>query len=124
MDAVQQLAQPCEAVLERFHVDTRYIAAKAPDSFPGKLSATAATGGCGATCATNSAWSGPCPRTTRIIWTSPHHPLADATMPTLPSYPFPKGDDPSRFAGLRERALRDAEGNAIRRGIGNQRRRV
>ena len=29
MDAVQQLARPCEAVLERFHVDTRYIAAKA-----------------------------------------------------------------------------------------------
>ena len=28
MDAVQQLAQPCEELLERFHVDTRYIAAK------------------------------------------------------------------------------------------------
>ena len=27
MDAVQQLAQPSEAVLQRFHVDTRYIAA-------------------------------------------------------------------------------------------------
>ncbi len=26
-DAVQQLAQPCEQVLELFHVDTRYIAA-------------------------------------------------------------------------------------------------
>ena len=35
MDAVQQLAQPCEAVLERFHVDTRYIAAKAAAEFPG-----------------------------------------------------------------------------------------
>ena len=29
MDAVQQLARPCEKVLERFHVDTRYIAAGA-----------------------------------------------------------------------------------------------
>src|SRR6056297_2260878 len=27
MDPVQQLAQPSEEVLERFHVDTRYIAA-------------------------------------------------------------------------------------------------
>ena len=27
MDPVQQLARPCEAVLQRFHVDTRYVAA-------------------------------------------------------------------------------------------------
>ncbi len=26
MDAVQQLAKPCEQVLQRFHVDTRYVA--------------------------------------------------------------------------------------------------
>ena len=25
MDPVQQLAEPCEALLERFHIDTRYI---------------------------------------------------------------------------------------------------
>ena len=37
MDAVQQLAKPCEAVLERFHVDTRYIAAGAPAGFPGDI---------------------------------------------------------------------------------------
>ena len=29
MDAVQQLARPCEALLQRFHVDTRYIGAGA-----------------------------------------------------------------------------------------------
>jgi len=29
MDAVQQLARPCEDLLQRFHVDTRYIAAGA-----------------------------------------------------------------------------------------------
>jgi uroporphyrinogen decarboxylase len=33
------------------------------------------------------------------------HPLADATLADLNHYPWPKGDDPSRFAGLRERAL-------------------
>ena len=27
MDQVQQLARPCEALLQRLHVDTRYIAA-------------------------------------------------------------------------------------------------
>ena len=37
MDAVQQLAEPCEAMLERFHVDTRYIAAKASDGFQGTI---------------------------------------------------------------------------------------
>jgi uroporphyrinogen decarboxylase len=29
MDPIQQLARPCEEVLERFHVDTRYVAAGA-----------------------------------------------------------------------------------------------
>ena len=33
------------------------------------------------------------------------HPLAKASTADLKSYPWPKGDDPSRFAGLRERAL-------------------
>src|SRR5665647_2153005 len=37
MDAVQQLARPCEAVLERFHVDTRYIAAKPAASYRGGI---------------------------------------------------------------------------------------
>ena len=36
MDAVQQFARPCEAVLERFHVDTRYIAAGAAGELPGR----------------------------------------------------------------------------------------
>jgi uroporphyrinogen decarboxylase len=35
MDAVQQLAKPCEQVLERFHVDTRYVAAGAASSWKG-----------------------------------------------------------------------------------------
>ena len=34
-----------------------------------------------------------------------HHPLAKATLDDLCGYPFPKGDDPGRFAGLRQRAL-------------------
>jgi uroporphyrinogen decarboxylase len=34
-----------------------------------------------------------------------HHPLAGATLRDLEHYPFPKGNDPTRFAGLREKAL-------------------
>ena len=37
LDPVQQLARPSEAVLERFHVDTRYICAHGPDSFKGGI---------------------------------------------------------------------------------------
>lgn len=37
LDPVQQLAIPCEALLERFHVDTRYVCAHGPDSFTGGI---------------------------------------------------------------------------------------
>ena len=37
MDAVQQLARPCEAVLERLRVDTRYVAAGAAADFAGGI---------------------------------------------------------------------------------------
>src|SRR5512140_320161 len=37
MDAVQQLARPCEAVLERLHVDTRYVFAGAASSWKGRI---------------------------------------------------------------------------------------
>lgn len=39
MDAVQQLAQPSEAVLNRFHVDTRYIRAGAGEGYDGTIRA-------------------------------------------------------------------------------------
>jgi uroporphyrinogen decarboxylase len=34
-----------------------------------------------------------------------HSPLAGLTLEQIREYPFPRGDDPSRFVGLRERAL-------------------
>jgi len=34
-----------------------------------------------------------------------YHPLADASVNSLTDYPFPDGNDPSRFTGLRERAV-------------------
>jgi len=105
MDAVQQLAQPCEAVLERFHVDTRYIAAKAAASFEGGIEKNRRNGGL---------WHDLCDEF-GIVWSMPddqpyymdisHHPLAEATLADIADYPFPKGDDPSRFDGLRQRTL-------------------
>jgi uroporphyrinogen decarboxylase len=105
MDAVQQLARPCEAVLERFHVDTRYIAAKAADSYTGGIEQNFRDG---------RLWHD-LRDEFGVVWSMPddrpyymdisHHPLADATIADLADYPFPKGDDPSRFVGLRQRAM-------------------
>jgi uroporphyrinogen decarboxylase len=49
-----------------------------------------------------------------------HHPLAEATIGTIADYPFPKGDDPTRFTGVREQALemRGQTPYAISTGIG------
>jgi len=105
MDAVQQLAKPSEAVLERLRVDTRYIHAGAASDFRGEI-VTARRDG----------------RTWHelrdefgVVWSMPddnplymditHHPLAEASIEDLGEYPFPRGDDPGRFEGLRDRAL-------------------
>jgi len=49
-----------------------------------------------------------------------HHPLADASIADLGEYPFPNGDDPTRFTGLREQAqrMRDETPYAVSTGIG------
>ena len=104
MDAVQQLARPCEEVLERFHVDTRYIAAGGPDGFPGEIVRNTRKG---------RVWHD-LRDEFGVVWSMPddhpyymdisHHPLADATTADLSDFPFPKGDDPSRFRGLRDHA--------------------
>ena len=105
MDAVQQLARPCEAVLERLHVDTRYVAAGAPADFSGEI-VVAERGG--------RTWHDLVDEF-GVRWSMPDdqpyymdislNPLADASIDDVREYPFPKGDDPSRFDGLRERAL-------------------
>jgi len=106
MDAVQQLAQPCEALLERFHVDTRYIAAKAAAGFQGAIVENRRDG---------RLWHD-LRDEFGVVWSMPddhpyymdisHHPLAKAKLADIAAYPFPKGDDPGRFDGLRQRALR------------------
>ncbi len=120
MDPVQQLAKPCEEVLERFHVDVRYVFAHGPDSFQRGIERNTRDGRVWHDLADEFG----------VVWSMPddrpfymdisHHPLADATIDDLADYPFPKGDDPTRFMGLRDEALRLREQTpyAISTGIG------
>jgi len=105
LDPVQQLAKPCEELLERFHVDVRYICAHGPDSFKGRIETNTRNG---------RLWHD-LKDEFGVVWSMPddkqlymdisHHPLAEATIKTIAEYPFPKGDDPTRFTGVREQAL-------------------
>ncbi|MFP4499687.1 MAG: uroporphyrinogen decarboxylase family protein [Candidatus Hydrogenedentota bacterium] len=105
MDPVQQLAQPCEALLERFHVDTRYIAAGAASDFKGGIEQHERDGRLwhDLTDEFGVTWS--MPDDEPYYMDISHSPLAKATTEDVKQYPFPKGNDPGRFAGLRERAL-------------------
>ena len=105
MDPVQQLAQPCEAVLERFHVDTRYIAAGAASDFTGAIVQRERDGRLwhDLTDEFGVTWS--MPDDQQLYMDISHHPLADATIDDIRDYPWPKGDDPGRFEGLREQAI-------------------
>jgi len=120
LDPVQQLARPCEALLERFHVDIRYVVAHGPDSFKGSIEQNTRDG---------RLWHD-LKDEFGVVWSMPddqplymdisHHPLANAAFADLADYPFPKGDDPTRFTGLREQAqmLRRETPYALSTGIG------
>ena len=105
LDPVQQLVIPSERVLEKFHVDFRYITADAPEGFKGDIRKSVRNG---------RLWHD-LKDEFGVVWSMPddqnlymdisHHPLADTTLRDLHDYPFPKGKDPSRFTGVRERAL-------------------
>ncbi|MBN2137050.1 MAG: hypothetical protein JW720_04535 [Sedimentisphaerales bacterium] len=120
MDPVQQLAKPCEEVLRRFHVDTRYICAHGPDSFKGGIEQNERAG---------RLWHD-LKDEFGVVWSMPddqqlymdisHHPLAEAAIDTIADYPFPNGGDPTRFTGVRDQALelRNNTPYAISTGIG------
>jgi uroporphyrinogen decarboxylase len=120
LDPVQQLARPCEELLERFHVDIRYVIAHGPESFRGGIEHNTRDG---------RLWHD-LKDEFGVIWSMhddrplymdiSRHPLANATLADLADYPFPKGDDPTRFTGLRERArmLRKETPYALSTGIG------
>jgi uroporphyrinogen decarboxylase len=105
MDAVQQLASPCEEVLRRFHVDTRYIFTGAAAGFDGSIVAGHRNGRLwhDLTDEFGVTWSMPDERP--YYMDISHHPLAEATIDDVRDYPFPRGDDAGRFAGLRQLAM-------------------
>jgi uroporphyrinogen decarboxylase len=105
MDPVQQLAKPCEAVLQRLRVDTRYVAAGAASDFQGEIVAAERDGRTWHDLVDEFGvrWSMPDDHPYYMDIT--HHPLANASIDDVRAYPFPEGDDPGRFQGLRERAL-------------------
>ncbi|OGV70111.1 MAG: hypothetical protein A2283_14240 [Lentisphaerae bacterium RIFOXYA12_FULL_48_11] len=120
LDPVQQLVKPCEEILKRFHVDFRYVVAHGPDSFKGGIEKNTRNG---------RSWLD-LKDEFGIVWSTPedqqlfmdisYNPLAEATVQDVKNYPFPKGDDPTRFTGLREQALklRNETPYAISTGIG------
>jgi uroporphyrinogen decarboxylase len=133
LDPVQQLAKPCEEVLERFRVDIRYICAHGPDSFNGGIEINTRNG---------KLWHD-LKDEFGVVWSMPnqgealnrikpdfvgqqlymdisHHPLANAAIKDLDDYPFPNGGDPTRFTGVGEKALqmRKETPYAISTGIG------
>ena len=106
MDLVQQLAQPSERVLERLHVDTRYVAAGGAKSFAGGVVRRERGGRVwhDFTDEFGITWS--MPDDEPYYFDISHSPLAGLSLDEIRAYPFPKGDDPTRFEGLRDRALR------------------
>ena len=119
LDHIQQLAVPSEAVLQKFHVDIRYITAHGPDSFQGGIEINERNG---------KRWHD-LRDEFGVVWSMPEdqmlymdisfHPLAHATVEDVEAYPFPNGSDPSRFTGVREKAsaLRQSTPYALSSGI-------
>ncbi len=105
LDPIQQLAKPCEEVLERFHVDTRYVVAGPGSGFDGRIERVERDGKVWyeLTDEFGVRWS--MPADSPLYMDITYHPLADATLDDIRQYPFPNGADPARFAGLREKAL-------------------
>ncbi|MBU0616272.1 MAG: uroporphyrinogen decarboxylase family protein [Planctomycetes bacterium] len=106
LDPVQQLARPCERLLERFHVDTRYVCAHGPDSFRGDIEQNERGGRLWHDLKDEFGIVWSMPDDQRLYMDISHHPLAGATLKDIAEYPFPSGDDPTRFTGVREQTLR------------------
>ncbi len=106
LDPVQQLARPSEQILQRFHVDIRYICAKGPKGFDGTIKQNERNGRLwhDLTDEFGVVWS--MPDDQRLYMDISHHPLAKATVNDIADHPFPDGADHTRFQGLRQQAVR------------------
>ena len=105
MDAVQQLARPSEAVLQRLRVDTRYIHAGAAADFDGTIVTTEREGRVWHDLVDEFGVRWSMPDDSPLYMDITYHPLSQATLKDVADYPWPDGGDAGRFAGLRQRAL-------------------
>ncbi len=105
LDPVQQLAKPCEEVLQRFRVDTRYICTHAPDSFKGGIEQNTRDGKLWHDLKDEFGVVWSMPDDQKLFMDISYHPLADASIEDLHDYPWPKRNDPTRFTGVREETL-------------------
>ncbi|MHC4417763.1 MAG: uroporphyrinogen decarboxylase family protein [Planctomycetota bacterium] len=106
LDPVQQLAKPCEDVLQRFNVDIRYVCSHSPDSFKGGIEQNTRQGKTWHDLKDEFGVVWSMPDDQRLYMDISHHPLADATIEDIEDYPFPDGGDPTRFTGVRQQALK------------------
>lgn len=120
LDPVQQLVRPSEDILNLLNVDFRYVSAKSPEAFDGTIRQNFRKG---------QLWHD-LRDEFGVVWSMPDkqqlymditlHPLAEASLEDLASYPFPDGADPSRFRELRKEVLgiREHTPYAVSTGIG------
>ncbi len=106
MDLVQQLALPSDRVLERLHVDTRYVWAQGPADFDGGVVRRERNGRFWQEFADEFGVTWSMPEDSPRYFDISHSPLAGLSIEEIRKYPFPKGDDRTRFEGLRDRAMR------------------
>lgn len=105
LDPVQQLVRPSEDILEMLHVDFRYVTSKGPKEFDVSIRQEFRKG---------ELWHD-LRDEFGVVWSMQdkqqlymdisYHPLAEATIDDIVSYPFPDGSDPDRFEGLRDEVL-------------------
>jgi len=107
LDPVQQLAVPCEDILRRFRVDTRYICAHGPDSFNSTIEKNTRDGRLWYDLRDEFGVVWSMPDDQQLYMDISHHPLKDAAIEDIENYPFPNGSDPTRFKGIREKVSRE-----------------
>ena len=122
MDAVQQLARPSEALLERFHVDTRYIAAGAAADFQGGIVQRQRDGRTwhDLTDEFGVTWS--MPDDQPFYMDISHHPLASATIDRTARLPVSQGRRSGPLCRAPPAGPGDPAADALRRGQRDLRR--
>jgi uroporphyrinogen decarboxylase len=110
LDPIQQLAEPCEELLQRFHADIRYVSLKeplkqiVPDSFQDEFGVI---------------WK--MQDEQRNYMSISNNPLSDTTVEDIENYYFPNVDgDKNRFTHIRKNSLAVSQNGsyALSTGIG------